>query len=156
LPPIVPLPTQPAGQVVVQSCIDGEFTGWSGDTAFELCNGQVWLQTSYAYTYHYAYRPDVTIGLLNGVYYMAVTGVNTVIAVTQATDFVKSCIDGAFDGWSGDTVFPLCNGQIWQQSSYAYSYHYAYRPDVLIYSSGFGYRMKVDGVDDTIAVTRTQ
>ena len=69
---------------------------------------------------------------------------------------IETCIDGTFEGWSGDTVFVLCNGQIWQQSSYAYTYHYAYRPDVLIYRTGTGYRMQVEGVGTTIAVVRLQ
>jgi len=140
--------------VIVDSCIEGEFTGWSGDTVFELCNGQVWLQASYDYTYHYAYRPSVVIGLSSGTYYMAVDGVDGVIAVTQVTDFTRSCIDGEFEGWEGDTVFTFCNGQVWQQSSYDYTYHYAYRPDTLVYWNGYEYRLKVEGVDDTIAVIK--
>ncbi len=51
-------------------------------------------------------------------------------------------------------MFKLANGQIWQQSSYAYTYHYAYRPKVLIYKAGAVYQMKVDGVDDAIQVKR--
>ena len=67
---------------------------------------------------------------------------------------VESQVDGEFNGWTGTTVFKLANGQIWQQSSYAYTYHYAFRPKVLIYKSGITYKMKVDGVSSEIAVTR--
>lgn len=67
---------------------------------------------------------------------------------------IESQIDGTFEGWSGETIFKLTNGQIWQQSSYAYTYHYAYRPDVVIYSGGGGCKMKVDGVSDSISVKR--
>lgn len=67
---------------------------------------------------------------------------------------IESRIDGTFEGWSGETIFKLINGQIWQQSSYAYTYHYAYRPEVLIYSSGGGYKMKVEGVNGSIAVRK--
>jgi hypothetical protein len=63
-------------------------------------------------------------------------------------------IEGEFEGWDGETVFKLANGQIWQQSSFAYIYHYAYRPKVLIYKSGAIYKMKVDGVGDAIQVKR--
>ncbi|MDD2309676.1 MAG: PDZ domain-containing protein [Desulfuromonadaceae bacterium] len=69
-------------------------------------------------------------------------------------DVIESRIDGAFEGWSGETIFKLANGQIWEQSSYAYTYHYAYRPEVIIYSSGGGYKLRVDGVDSTINVIR--
>jgi hypothetical protein len=67
---------------------------------------------------------------------------------------VESYIDGDFEGWDGETVFKLDNGQIWQQDSYAYTYHYSYHPKVLIYKDGMRYKMKVDGVDSTIEVKR--
>jgi len=69
-------------------------------------------------------------------------------------DVIESRIEGDFEGWEGETIFKLDNGQIWQQSSYAYTYHYAYRPEVLIYKTGGGYKMKVEGVDETIYVRR--
>jgi hypothetical protein len=88
-----------------------------------------------------------------------------VLAITQgqttsvadppaASAVIESQIDGDFNGWEGETIFKLRNGQIWQQSSYAYTYHYAYAPKVLIYKSGASYKMKVDGVDREISVKR--
>ena len=77
---------------------------------------------------------------------------NTPIPVTSGV--IENSINGNFDGWTGDTIFKLQNGQIWQQSSYDYKYHYAYSPNVTMYQSGSGYKMKVDGVDSTISVTR--
>jgi len=67
---------------------------------------------------------------------------------------IESYIDGTFEGWRGETVFKLTNNQIWQQSSYAYTYHYAYRPSVIIYSGSGGCSMKVDGVSESIPVKR--
>ena len=67
---------------------------------------------------------------------------------------IETQMDGDFEGWDGETLFKLANGQIWQQASYAYTYHYAYRPKVLIYKNGATYRMKVDGVTETISVKR--
>jgi hypothetical protein len=67
---------------------------------------------------------------------------------------VDDYVDGEFTGWSGDTVFRLRNGQIWQQTEYKYAYRYAYGPRVLIYPTGGGWRMQVEGMDDTIAVQR--
>lgn len=72
----------------------------------------------------------------------------------SAPAVIETQIEGEFEGWSGDTIFKLANGQIWQQSSYAYTYHYAYRPKVLIYKTGAVYQMKVDGVGDAIQVKR--
>lgn len=67
---------------------------------------------------------------------------------------IESHISGEFEGWDGETVFVLDNGQIWQQSSYAYHYHYAYHPKVLIYKSGAGWKMRVHGVNQEISVVR--
>lgn len=157
---LLPYYSQPArdteGEIVVETCIDGQFTGWSGDTVFELCNGQVWIQASYAYLYHYAYRPAVTIVSTDQGYRLFVEGVSDSILVARVTDFIRTCIDGDFEGWEGETIFVLCNGQVWQQSSYDYTYHYAYRPDVLIYRTGSRYRMKVERVRETIEVIRLQ
>jgi hypothetical protein len=71
-----------------------------------------------------------------------------------APALIESQIDGEFTGWEGETIFALRNGQIWQQASYAYKYHYAYAPKVLIYRAGSGYRMRVDKVDGEISVIR--
>jgi hypothetical protein len=67
---------------------------------------------------------------------------------------IKSQIDGDFEGWEGETIFKLMNGQIWQQASYDYTYHYAYMPEVEIYETTNGYIMKVENLDETIEVVR--
>lgn len=139
---------------VIKSKIDGAFHGWSGNTVFKLANGQLWEQDAYAYNYHYAYRPNVKITDVNGAYVMEVDGVNENIVVRRVHDFIESNIDGEFKGWDGKTVFNLVNGQIWQQSTYAYHYHYAYQPKVLIYLSKGGWRLKVEGVNEIIDVKK--
>lgn len=65
---------------------------------------------------------------------------------------LETKIDGEFEGWEGETIFKMMNGSIWQQASYAYTYHYAYMPDVIIYRKGGAYYMKVEDVDDEIQV----
>jgi hypothetical protein len=141
----------------VRSCIEGEFSGWAIGTVFVLCNGQVWLQTSGTYTYHYAYRPQVTVLFGAGGYELSVTGMTTTVLVRPANVVANTCISGSFEGWSGNTLFPLCDGEVWQQSSYTYIYHYAYRPNVLIYVGLYGgYVMKVDGVSETVSVVRVR
>ncbi len=69
-------------------------------------------------------------------------------------DIFETKIDGEFHGWSGNTLFALANGQIWQQSSHALVRHYSYAPKVLIYRSGSSIKMKVEGVENTISVKR--
>jgi hypothetical protein len=65
---------------------------------------------------------------------------------------IESQIDGDFEGWEGETIVKLTNGQIWQQSEYAYEYHYAFMPKVLIVKAGSGYKMKVDGTGRAVGV----
>ncbi|WP_165725958.1 hypothetical protein [Pseudoalteromonas sp. SA25] len=65
---------------------------------------------------------------------------------------IESQIDGDFEGFEGETIIKLMNGQIWQQTEYWYHYHYSYMPNVLIFKSGGGYKMKVDGIDKAIGV----
>jgi hypothetical protein len=65
---------------------------------------------------------------------------------------IESQIDGDFEGFEGETIFKLVNGQIWQQSEYWYHYHYSFMPRVLIFKSGGGYKIKVDGIEKSIGV----
>jgi hypothetical protein len=74
--------------------------------------------------------------------------------VGTTSDVIESKVNGAFNGWDGETVLKLMNGQIWKQSAYHYEYHYAYMPDVLIYKSGTRYKMLVDGTDEAVYVER--
>jgi len=141
------------GALVIESNIDGPFFGWSGSTVFKLANGQVWEQDAPARTYHFAYRPNLRITEIDHTYLMEVDGVGS-IKVRRVDDFIESHIEGAFNGWDGKTFFQLANGQIWQQSVYAYHYQHAYRPEVLIYLSKGEWKLKVDGVHETVRVTR--
>ena len=74
--------------------------------------------------------------------------------VPAAAEVIESEIDGEFHGWDGETIFKLTNGQIWQLAEYSYEYGYDYRPSVLIYKTGNGYKMKVADMAETISVKR--
>jgi len=67
---------------------------------------------------------------------------------------IETQVDGEFSGWEGETIVKLINGQIWQQTEYHYEYHYAYMPNVLVYPSGGGFKMKVEGTSQAIGVQR--
>lgn len=67
---------------------------------------------------------------------------------------IETQVDGEFNGWEGETIVKLMNGQIWQQTEYHYHYHYAYMPKVLVYSSSGGYKMKIEGVEKAVGVQR--
>lgn len=61
-------------------------------------------------------------------------------------------IIGDFEGWKGETIVKLMNGQFWKQMEYHYHYHYAFMPKVLKCLSDD--KMKVDGVDPAVGVKR--
>lgn len=67
---------------------------------------------------------------------------------------IEGEIDGDFEGWEGETIVKLYNGQIWQQTEYYYHYHYAFMPKALVFKSGSGYKMWVEGIKKAIGVER--
>jgi hypothetical protein len=132
----------------------------NNDEVFVLSDGSIW-QVKYEYEYLYEYQPKVLICRPDNVLIVKGKKLN-VVPVSQGRygaasgeSVIESRIDGAFKGWTGETIYKLQNGQIWQQSSYHYNYHYAYSPSVMIYRDGSGYKMIVDGdVDEPISVRR--
>ena len=75
-------------------------------------------------------------------------------AAPSSPSVIESQIDGDFEGWEGESIVKLMNGQIWQQSDYYYYYHYAFMPKVFIFRSGGGYKMKVEGIEKAVSVKR--
>jgi hypothetical protein len=65
---------------------------------------------------------------------------------------IESHIDGEFEGWEGDTIFTLQNGQVWQQVGPGAKYQPANSPRVVI--SGGTPTMKVQGVAGEVQVRR--
>jgi hypothetical protein len=75
--------------------------------------------------------------------------------ISQSCSFaIETQVDGDFEGWEGETIVKLTNGQIWQQTEYQYRYYYAFMPRALIFNSGSGCKMMVDGVDKPVGVNR--
>jgi hypothetical protein len=75
-------------------------------------------------------------------------------AVVTTPNLIESTIDGQFDGWDGDTIIKLTNGQVWQQNDLQLHLHLALMPKVLIIATPGGYKAKVDGVNKAVGVTR--
>jgi hypothetical protein len=67
---------------------------------------------------------------------------------------IESRIDGEFEGWDGETVVKLANGQVWQQSDLHIEIHLALNPKVIIYRSGSVYKMMVEGTRKAVEVQR--
>ena len=147
------LKTTPTTRSVIESKVDGHFKGWEGETIIKLMNGQIWQQTEYHYHYHYAFMPEVLIFKSDDGYKMRVNGIEKAVRVKQLS-VIESKVDGDFEGWEGETIIKLMNGQIWQQTEYHYHYHYAFMPEVLIFKSGSGHKMWVKGVKKAVSVER--
>lgn len=60
-------------------CVDGEWSGWDGDTIVTLTYGSVWHQDEYYCEYRYAYGPKVAIS--NGK--MQVHGMSKAVGVQR-------------------------------------------------------------------------
>lgn len=130
------------------------------DEVFKLTDESLWKVNS-AYEYMYEYHPNITICPANN--FMLINGKKidliplstaTTKKTTKHSGYLESRISGDFNGFDGQTIFKLTNGQIWQQSEYWYHYHYAYSPAVLIYSDNGQYKIKVDGIDKSIGIHR--
>jgi hypothetical protein len=165
-------PERPAATAKNSACVEGTimsptpFMGNNGEI-FKLADGSIW-EVKFEYEYLYEYYPNVLVCGSRGKLYIKTKALNIqqVSAASnqppatapstarQAPGDIESQIDGEFNGWEGETIFKLRNGQVWQQRSYSYHYKYAYAPKVLIYRSGAVYKMRVDGVDTEIAVRR--
>ncbi len=139
------------------------FMGNNGEI-FKLVDGTLW-EVKYQYEYLYAYYPTVVVCPSRGKLIIDGKSINIEQVGSRPTtarpargaaaeEIIESSISGEFKGWTGDTIFKLANGQIWQQSSYAYMYVYMYAPAVMIFSSAGGHEMQVDGVSERIPVRR--
>lgn len=140
------------GKPVIKSRIDGDFEGFDDENIFPLSNGQYWIQKNYKYWYYYSYMANITIYEHNNRHYLTVDGKEQLVEIDKIDDVIKATIINDFNGWSGDTIFELDNGQIWKQSEYDYDYNYSYRPDAIIYSNGYSFKILVEG--NSVAVKR--
>jgi hypothetical protein len=59
-------------KLVAETKINGEFSGWDGETVFELANGQKWQQARFKHQYRFKYMPRVKIWEVDGKHYLEV------------------------------------------------------------------------------------
>jgi hypothetical protein len=64
----------------------------------------------------------------------------------------ESRIEGECEGFDGDRVFELVNGQKWQQAVYKYKYRYSYRPVAKIWRDGGQHHIEIEGMGEMIQV----
>ncbi len=68
---------------VLETRIDGDFNGWSGDTIVRTIDGRVWQQAASYIEIHIAINPEVTIFRTNDVLKMQVEGIKKPVRVLQ-------------------------------------------------------------------------
>ena len=160
-----------AGSAVAQECYESSilsptpFMGNNGEI-FKLSDGSLW-EVKYEYEYLYEYYPNVVIcpsrgklAIKNKV--LNVENIGEALPAKPKSEtrksltpqVIESQIDDDFEGWEGETIVKLTNGQIWQQREYYYQYHYAFMPKVIIYRTDGDYKMKVDGIEKAVGVER--
>ncbi len=152
-----------------QTSIPGSVSGTiNHGRVFKMASGSIYQVSGFPLELVLELSPDVNVFRTGSGYVLIIEGVKEPIECIQLKPpysssgggqasqgtVMESNIDGEFQGWSGETIFKLRNGQIWQQASYAYTYSYKYCPRVMIYSSGGRYIMQVEGMDSTIPVVR--
>lgn len=68
---------------------------------------------------------------------------------------IETRIAGMFNGWTGNTIFPLENGQVWKQASSGYFTDLKLdHPQVIIKKLAFGYLLTIPGQSETVFVRR--
>lgn len=133
------------------------FMGNDGEI-FTLSNGIIG-EVKHEYEYMYEYYPSVLVCPSKNQLIISGKTLNIQLIqnkkqIHETSTLIESQIDGEFEGFEGETIIKLINGQIWQQTEYYYHYHYAYSPSINIFKLSSGYKIKVDGVEKLIGVKR--
>ena len=131
---------------IISNIVD-ESEGWDGETIIELDNGQFYRQVEYFYHYNYSYRPKVIIENNRA----KIAGIDKAVRV-ELIQVVKSRLIDESEGWDGETILRLENGQVWKQVQYYYKYQYKSRPKVVIIVSDS--KAMIQGISKAVKVER--
>jgi hypothetical protein len=99
-------------------------------------------------------NPSVKIFERDSDYKLGIEGFDEPVICKKVIDVIDTHMDGVFNGWDGETVWKMQNGQTWQQSSFGYLYQYEYSPHVLIFEFRGEWIMQVEGLEETIEVKK--
>lgn len=131
---------------------------------FKTASYNIYEVIEYVYLYEYLYSPEVIVLKSGDIYKLYIDGIEETLLckklnngsknMSQGNEVIESQIDGDFEGFEGETIIKLMNGQVWQQSEYYYHYYYHFMPKVIIYKSGSSYKIKVEGIDKSVGVVK--
>ncbi|AYC28712.1 hypothetical protein [Paenisporosarcina cavernae] len=68
--------------------------------------------------------------------------------------YKEARLEGDSEGFDGETIFELTNGERWEQVEYYYRYRYKYRPTVKIYKDSMSYYLELEGIERKVRVRR--
>ena len=132
------------------------FMGNSGEV-FVLSDGSVW-EVKYEYEYMYEYSPSVVICPSKNILLIDGKKLNVQSlsggSSSETGDIIESNISGMWNGWQGDTIVKLVNGQIWEQTGLALSLSLGLGSEVFIFKKDNIYYMQIEDEDDPVAVQR--
>ena len=132
------------------------FMGNNGEV-FTLSDGSIW-EVKYEYEYMYEYYPNVVICPETNT--LIIEGKKLNVAnisgggESAGGSVIESNVNGSWEGWQGDTIVKLMNGQIWQQVGLHLSLSLGLGSEVLIYQKGGLHYMLIEGEDEAVAVMR--
>ncbi|MCP4590455.1 MAG: hypothetical protein GY842_06915 [bacterium] len=123
-------------------------------------SGNIYVVTGHTYLYTYLFSPSVTVMTNSIIHKLLIDGLEESLlcrrlgGVNGIQSFIESRITSDFDGFEYDNVYHLASGQVWQQTSFDMSMNLCLSPEVIIWSEGLRYTMKVEGVEGTVTVRR--
>jgi hypothetical protein len=116
----------------------------NNDEVFQLANGDLW-QVKFEYNYLYAYYPSVEICPQSNTLVINDKNLNVQKLASKSDLLVESFVSGIWQGWKGDTIVTLINGQQWKQSGFEFSVNIEALAKALVYESFGTYKMVVEG-----------
>lgn len=153
---------------LIESRIDGLFTGFDQFKIYKLDNGQIWYQTANTTRTRHRTHPKVTLNK-NGAYYdMWVARMEQPVqfqllrdgqgtaSYSVSKNVLEDHITNRFSGFRKGHIFALDNGQIWEQvEAYTEAFSQS-RPEITIYKIGDICRLNIDGIGHAVRVERVK
>jgi hypothetical protein len=100
-------------------------------------------------------QPQVLVYQDGKKFRIKIEGVEKLLTCNKIQEVIESNIDGDFKGWDGTSSFKLVNQQVWKQDSPTSTvFANLYRPLVTIYLSSEGYKMLVQGLNESAILVR--
>ncbi len=110
-----------------------------------LGDGTYWHLTDFNYSYIYSGTEAKILKDDYGKYWLIADRER--LEVEEIKDIEEGVIDGNFNGWSGNNVYKLENGDAWKQNDLTISVHYLYNPEVRIISHSCDFYMQVEDTE---------